>query len=369
MFSTSDSDIKDDIPTAGGISIKTRRTTAAAAALVLLAAAAFTVSRAATHKASDPGPDVAHGTSLQAADAPDREARIQTVRAWPYVRFDVIQRALPQGLVGLSLSIDRGRVFAAGGYNGLQSVRGVRQLFPQRRLLARLTVPTHDAASAWIGSNLYVFGGGQAASTDRIVRIRPSQAAVVDRLQTPLSDAGMVPYANGGLLIGGHNGGAFSLEGLLYTARGPALHAKRLFRLPVGLRYAAVAPLGNRLWIAGGRTANGMSRTIYYYGPGLTQAEAVGRLPAAIDKAAAWAVPGFVLIAGGQTLQGAPQKDIYAFNVDTKKVRVVGTLPTPLTDMGYASSGRGTYLAGGATAANLSKMSRDLIVVYTTWFR
>ena len=316
--------------------------------------------------------------ALRAANNPDEKAPagffrtgsgVRTGAAWPYVRFAIVHNALPQGLVGVSLSIGRKGIFATGGYNGLQSVSDVQQVFPKQRLFARLTVPTHDAASGWIGSNLYVFGGGQAVSYNTIVQIEPPLSAVVDRLPTALSDAGMVPYAGGALLIGGHNGGTFSKEALLYTHQGSALRAKVLFRLPIGLRYAGIASTGKRLWIAGGRTASGMSREIYYFAPGLARAEAVGRLPIAIDKAAAWAVPGYVLIAGGQTLQGAPQKNVYAFNVLTRKIRIVGTLPTPLADMGYASNGQGAYVVGGATAPNLSALSRNLIVIYTTWFR
>ncbi len=303
-----------------------------------------------------------------AADA-SRDRAVQVVAAWPYVRFKVVHSVLPQGLVGVSLSLHHNGVFASGGYNGLQSVSDVRQVFPRQRLLAHLPAPTHDAASGWIGPALYVFGGGQATSYNTIVQIQPPRTAVVGQLPSALSDAGMVPYADGVLLIGGHNGNTFSTETFLYTRKVSTLRAKGLFRLPVGLRYAGVALLGDRLWITGGRTATGMSREIYYVAPGSKQAQAVGRLPLAIDKAAAWAVPGYVLIAGGQTLQGVPQRKIYAFNTLTRQIRVVGILPTPLADMGYAAGSRGVYLVGGATAANLSALSRNLIVIYTTWFR
>ncbi|MHB1685117.1 MAG: hypothetical protein ACYCYO_20305, partial [Bacilli bacterium] len=60
---------------------------------------------------------------------------------------------------------------------------------------------------------------------------------------------------------------------------------------------------------------------------------------------------------------------VYAFNVLTRKIRLVGTLPTPLTDMGYASNRQGAYLVGGAITTDLSVLSRNLIVIYTTWFR
>lgn len=345
--------------------IKTLRVTVVGAILVgLVSGAVLALTRTAAPFLHKVGRSAAYASqSRSAAAAAPRSA------AWPYVRFSLVRNVLPQGLVGVSLSIHGNGIFAAGGYTGLQSVSDVRQVFPRQRLLAHLTIPTHDAASSWIGSNLYVFGGGQAVSYNTIVEIQPPRAAAVDRLPMALSDAGMAPYAGGALLIGGHNGSTFSSEAFLYTRRDAVLHAKALFRLPIGLRYAGVAPLGKRLWIAGGRTAGGMSRDIYYLAPGFKRAEAVGRLPIAIDKAAAWAVPGYVLIAGGQTLQGVPQKNVYAFNVLTHKIRVVGTLPTPLTDMGYASDGRGAYLVGGATAANLSSLSRNLIVIYTTWFR
>ena len=304
-----------------------------------------------------------------AARAPQSRGTAAKNPAWPYVRFSVVHNVLPQGLVGVSLSIHNGGLFAAGGYSGVQSVTDVRQVFPRQRLLAQLTIPTHDAASSWIGANLYLFGGGQATSYDTIVQVKPPGAAVVGQLAMPLSDAGMTPYAGGALLIGGHNGNAFADGAVLYTRAGPALRAKALFRLPVGLRYAGVAVSGKQLWILGGRTRSGMSREIYHYAPGFKRAEAVGRLPIAIDKAAAWAVPGYVLIAGGQTLAGVPQKTVYAFNELTRQVRVVGSLPSPMADMGYASDARGTYLVGGATAANLAELSRNLMVIYTTWFR
>ncbi len=304
-----------------------------------------------------------------AARAPQPRGSLAKNPAWPYVRFSVVRNVLPQGLVGVSLSIHNGRLYAVGGYSGVQSVTDVRQVFPRQTLLAHLTIPTHDAASSWIGTNLYLFGGGQATSYDTIVQVKPPGAAVVGQLPMPLSDAGMAPYAGGALLIGGHNGNAFADRAVLYSRAGAALRARALFRLPVGLRYAGVAMSGKQLWILGGRTKNGMSREIFQYTPGAGQAKGVGRLPIAIDKAAAWAVPGYVLVAGGQTLAGVPQKNVYAFNELTKQVRVVGKLPSPLADMGYASDGRGTYLVGGATAANLAALSRNLMVIYTTWFR
>ena len=71
-----------------------------------------------------------------------------------------------------AVALPDGRLLAAGGLVSGGSSDEVLLGTPRRlRIAGRLPVGTHDAALALVGRSAYLFGGGEAASTDAIVRI------------------------------------------------------------------------------------------------------------------------------------------------------------------------------------------------------
>lgn len=291
---------------------------------------------------------------------------------WPKVHVSVI-RLSGAGLIGASLAVNSGgQVFASGGYSGIASTDLVEELLPAHKTVGRLLVPTHDAASGFLGSHLYVIGGGQYSSYNTIVQAgNPSTLA--GTLAHPLSDASALAYSLGGrpglLIIGGYDGTVFHRQVLFLSLRRGRVHIQPAFEIPVGLRYTAVCRLGRNVYIVGGKTTTGKSRAIYLWSPSLNKVRRIGLLPAALDKAAAWSVPGYLMVAGGLGSHGHPHSQILAFSLQTKQVRVIGHLPFPLADMGYASTKQAVYLSGGMTSSSLSHLFSGLLVVDTTWFQ
>lgn len=79
----------------------------------------------------------------------------------------------------------------------------------------------HDAAAVPVGGAVDVFGGGQAASTDAVVRIDPAtgRATVAAHLDEPLSDLGAAVIASHVYLVGGYTGSRFASAMQRYLGR------------------------------------------------------------------------------------------------------------------------------------------------------
>jgi len=111
------------------------------------------------------------------------------------------------------------------------------------RPVGLLPQPTHDAAAAAVGRSIYVFGGGQAASTDRISRIDSSswRSTSAGSIGEPLSDLGAAVVGGRAYLVGGYTGSQYASAILRFR---PGRGAHLAARLPTGTRYAGVAALG-----------------------------------------------------------------------------------------------------------------------------
>jgi hypothetical protein len=270
---------------------------------------------------------------------------------WPIVRARVAGR-LPVPVMGAALAVSPGGVYEVGGYSGQAFLSSVEQIQPRVRPWSRLPQSGHDAAAGFIGHTLYVFGGGQSASYSSIVAARAGEGALAGRLAKPLSDAACLPFAENGhsdlLLIGGYDGFQFRAHAEFVTPVRNGFLWRRAFAMPQGgLRYVAVARSGPTVYLAGGLGRNGPSAAVYRWSQGARRPRVFARLPGAVYQAAAWAVPGYLIVAGGVDAAGSPQSGIYAVSLATGRVRRVGALPRTLGDMGYAPVGRSLLLAGG----------------------
>lgn len=213
----------------------------------------------------------------------------------------------------------------------------------------RLPVAIHDAAAAPSGRRrLIILGGGQVSSYAGIAAFDPATRGVriVGRLPTPLSDLSTATVDGTTYAVGGFTGAAWS-DGIVAIDGG---RARRVASLPVGLRYAAVAALGNAILIAGGRTEAGPSRAIYRFTPADGTVARIGMLPQPLMHASAGNLGGTVYVVGGIGAAGAPVTSVLAVDAGGD-VHRAATLPGPLSDAGVASLPGRLLVIGGSDGA------------------
>jgi N-acetylneuraminic acid mutarotase len=212
-----------------------------------------------------------------------------------------------------------------------------------------LPAAQHDAQAAQLGPDVYVFGGGVVASYDHILRYDPVSRQVnpAGTLPTDASDVAVGTLAGTAYVVGGYDG-VHPLDTILAWRPGGA--PRTVAHLPAGLRYAAVAPAGNRLIIAGGTegASETLSDAILSFDPSTGTVRRIGRLPAPLTHASAATLDGQVLVVGGRrALNGAQSDAILTVDPVTGRVHTAGRLPAPLSDAAVATSGGRIIVAGG----------------------
>lgn len=265
---------------------------------------------------------------------------------------------LPVAMVGTSLAQDENEhIIATGGYTGSVSLQSVYQVVPSVRHITNLPQRTHDAASDYIGRDLYVFGGGQATSYNTIVRVKGGVAQTMGTLSQPLSDAVCLPWSSAGtqglLVVGGYNGQTYRKYADYFQVKNQQLVSTIMFRLPVGLRYTAAVAANGAVYLAGGETPTSVSSAIYRWSPN-SGIRILTHLPEGLQKAAVFQTGGFLVVVGGVRSDGRISSDIYAVRLSNGAVKLIGNLPSPLADMGYTQIGTNGYLVGGETGNGYS---------------
>jgi N-acetylneuraminic acid mutarotase len=209
--------------------------------------------------------------------------------------------------------------------------------------------PFHDAAGAILGNALYVFGGGAAQSSASVQRfdLGARTGKVVAQLPRALSDISAAQTPVGVFLVGGYDGRVPRRE-IYRTTDGT--HFTLVARLPLGLRYPAVAALGTSVVIAGGTSPGGASDRVFVLDTGTGHVRQLGQLPAPVAHAQAFTLGGAVFVAGGVDANGNVVGS--ATRIDPVSGRI-GSVPgsVPVSDAATVAL-RGTVLViGGATAA------------------
>jgi DNA-binding beta-propeller fold protein YncE len=134
----------------------------------------------------------------------------------------------------------------------------------------------------------------------------------------------------------------------------PGGRARVVARLPKPLRYAAIAPVGHALVIAGGTSGVAASRDIYSFDPGRARVRKLGLLPRPLTHAAAGALGGRVYVLGGRGADpGTQTRRILAIDPRSGRVRSAGRLPRPLSDAGAATLPGSILVAGGRDSAGV----------------
>ncbi|HEY0389452.1 MAG TPA: hypothetical protein VGC71_13510 [Gaiellales bacterium] len=311
----------------------------AAAGLVVVGGAAVVVLAAGRRETASSSPRRA---AVQAAE--QRPAK-------PTVRVHVTRLGrLGAPLQDAAVAVRGDRVFVFGGLDMSGTSTGaISEIAGSSISIAgRLPVPVHDAAAAQEGGSLYIVGGGRATSAPGIARFSPMTGTtrLVGVLPTPLSDLTIASVSGTPYVIGGYTGAVWSDR--IYALSGGHVHLAG--RLPVALRYAAAATVGQSIIIAGGRTTAGPARAIYRFTPRNGRIERIGRLPHPLMHAAAGTLDGMVYVVGGLRRDGRPARSIVAIHPDGSTSRA-GRLPTSLSDAAVATLPGRLLVVGGSNGA------------------
>ena len=275
----------------------------------------------------------------------------QTATGRPAVRTKLVASTtakLPAAISGEAVAAGGGRVLIVGGLDASnQSVDGVFSLDPASghvRLVGQLGQPLHDAAAASLRGSTLVMGGGDAASTDAVERLDSGGAAVVSHLPTARSD--LVAARAGGRVwaIGGYDGQTLAPDALA-TSDGRRFTAAA--RLPVPVRYPAVATAAGTIYLFGGETASGRpTGAIQSIDASTGRARVIGHLDRPLAHASAIALHGRIYVLGG-TAGGRATDAIVAFDPGRRRISAAGRLPTPVTNAAAVALGGRGYLVGG----------------------
>lgn len=208
---------------------------------------------------------------------------------------------------------------------------------------------SHDAGGTIVAGRALLFGGGSAASGKWIQERGASGAwRVAGTLPSPRSDLAAVTIGSRAYVLGGYDGTRLDPSVLRASRDG---HVVTIGRLPVPVRYAAVAAVGNDIWVVGGRARSGPTNVVQRVDAATGHASVVGRLHQSLAGASAVALGGQVYICGG-IVGGRPTRQILRLTAPSGQVSPAGQLPTPASYAGAAVLGRNTgYLVGGETPA------------------
>jgi hypothetical protein len=256
------------------------------------------------------------------------------------VRARVVVRRVGKVPVTLAksatLALPNGRLLVLGGTGSDAILAGPPS---HLRTIGRLPAPTHDAAATLRGGHAVLYGG-ETVSVPTVVRVDPATGATrtLHPLDEPLSDLGAATAAGETYLVGGYTGSRYATAILRV---GSVDRTTTVARLPVGLRYAGVAQLGGKIYIAGGVTPQGDSRNVYVFDPGSARVRKVATLPAPEAHAALAALGGSLYLVGGRAVLQIDPRD--------GSVSRVARLPQTLADANAVTIGNTIVIVGGGT--------------------
>jgi outer membrane protein assembly factor BamB len=222
------------------------------------------------------------------------------------------------------------------------SVKPGARLVPVADFLQPRAAPIVFAA----GGAVYVLGGESGTQpTDTIAKVDPATRKVSygGAFEEPLAESGVAATSGGAYVVGGWTGQKYATAILRV---GPTGSAVLVTRLPTGLRDPAVALVGNKLYVAGGLTQNGLSRALYVVDTASGTIRRLGTLPEPLDQALLLASAGRLYLMGGRTAAGKELESVVAIDPATGAVRAAGRLRGPLVGASaLAVGGRTLVLA------------------------
>jgi DNA-binding beta-propeller fold protein YncE len=269
-------------------------------------------------------------------------------------------RSLGQALQDAAAAPSGSGAMIAGGLNSADTSVGDVRFVSARRDAMRGSLPSvrHDAAAAALGGATYVFGGGDAThQLDEIVKVG---SGVVGRLPQPASDVAAAVIGRTAYVVGGYTGTQWLNTILAWR---PGQRPRVVARVPVALRYAAVAAANGKLVIAGGSIPSGTAtRAVLTFDPASGRVRQIAQLPARTTHAAAAAIGSTVYVIGGRgTSVGTPTRRIVAVDPLTGKLQYAGALATPRSDLAAVAVGKKILLVGGRGAGGTTQTVAELV--------
>lgn len=260
----------------------------------------------------------------------------------------------------LATPTSRGVAFAAGsnivlagGFTGAGTTGSVIQIplsGGSSVTLGSLRYPVHDAAGVVLAGSMLVLGGGATTQDAWVQRVGGGGRSILrGRLPALRADLGAVMVGSEAIVVGGGAGGAADPR-ILATSDGA--HFRLVARLPVAVRYAAVAAVAGTVFVIGGAASSGDVATIQAIDVAAGTARVVGRLPMTVSHATALTIGGSIVVAGGRRA-GRALDVVLAIDPTTLAVRTGARLPQPMSDAAGVVVGGVGYLVGGEAARPL----------------
>jgi N-acetylneuraminic acid mutarotase len=132
----------------------------------------------------------------------------------------------------------------------------------------------------------------------------------------------------------------------------PGATARVVARMPVALRYAAVAVAGSQIVIAGGSVGTSASRSVYAFDPARATVRKIARLSHPLTHSSAATLGGIVYLLGGRGAnQGTQTRRVLAIDPASGRVHTAGHLPRAVSDAGAVAVPGAILLAGGRDSA------------------
>jgi N-acetylneuraminic acid mutarotase len=248
-------------------------------------------------------------------------------------------------------TLDAGRFVMAGGLDAADVSTSEVDLAGLHGLLHSTTLPEaqHDAEAAALGGRVYIFGGGSLSELDHILAYDPATGRVtqVGTLPSPQSDSSVAQWGDTAYIVGGFDGTNWLSTIIAYK---PGALPQVVGRLPVGLRYTAVAAADHAILVLGGTTPTGTSDAIYRFDLSTHAVTRLGSLRHPVTHAGAALLGNQVYLVGGRNSADTSQYNgVWAIDPVTGKVRAGGHLPQATSDAAVTAVSGRIIVAGGLT--------------------
>jgi N-acetylneuraminic acid mutarotase len=272
--------------------------------------------------------------------------------------------SLPAPVYRTVAVVAAGRIYVLGGHDVAgATVTGVESVDPATGVVRRagsLALPTHGSAAANLGGRILVFGGASTSVYNTVQQFFPAtgRSQIVGHMPGVRADVTAAVIGGRVILVGGFDG--IGPQSAVWQTR-DGRHFTVLAHLAQPVRYAAVAALGNVVYVFGGLISGGeytgtFSNAIQRINLASGAASVVGRLPTTLAHAMAATVNGGVYVLGGSA-PGGPSNAIERFDPKRNRMQPAGRLPRPLTDAAVATIGPSVYLLGGISSAPVATIT------------
>ena len=311
-------------------------------AFLLAALVVVTIAGIAIGQASEPGTTAsnASSTSTTTTTTRVRPPRVHALHWGPLAATAYGTLPAGGGLAGAALA---GKTLVVVGGAGSDEVLA-GPVGGKLAAVAKLPQRLAAVQAFSLGGTVYSLGGEQGNTpTDRIFRIDLSsgRALPAGTFDEPLAESGVAVGGKSAYLAGGWTGTKYATAILKFT---PPNRIDLVGRLPLGVRSPAVALLGQTLYVAGGRTEHGLSRTVYAVDLATGKVSVFGRLPQALEQSVLVVASSGLFVLGGESADGKAVNSVIRVDPVTGYATAVGTMSKPFAGAAAVPTGERTIV-------------------------